>query len=338
MKNIVVIFGMDSLEYEVSLKSGYVISKELYDSKLYNIFFIAILKNGVWKYDDNIDNIILNPFNIKLIEVNNTCKEVFQIGNGMINNIQIDKAVLATHGKMGEDGNLQGFLKINNIPYTGNNVDGSVVCFNKNICKYVAELHNINVVPYICLNKYDLNKNISDDLKKLGDKLVVKINKGGSSIGVFFCDSTNLYETLVQAFELDDLVLIEKEIDIREFSVGILFDNENKFLLSEIGEHEKKINQLKINEKYLSNNDVVISENISTNIKELILSNALLLFKKLNLKSYARIDFFLDKDNNLYFNEINNLPGFSKKSLFYSVWKNKYSYLELVNYIINIKS
>ncbi len=341
MKNIVIIFGMDSLEHEISLKSAYVIGKELYDSRLFNMFFIGILKDGTWLYDNSIDNIILNPYDIKRVKINESCNKVFQIGNGMINNIQIDKAFLATHGKMGEDGNLQGFLKVNNIPYTGNDVDGSVVCFNKNICKYVAELHGIPVVPYICLNNYDFDKlninnfNEFDEFTKLGDELVVKINKGGSSIGVFFCKQSNLYETLKKAFELDDMVLIEKEVIVREFSVGILFDN-NKILVSEVGEHLKNVNQLSFEEKYLNNNDVVIPDNLTSDIKNQITNQAILLFKKLNLKSYARIDFFLDSNNILYFNEINNLPGFSKKSLFYSVWKNKYSYLELVKHIIEL--
>ncbi len=338
MKNIVIIFGMNSLEHEISLKSAYVIGKEIYDSKLYNIIFVGILKDGSWKYDNSIDSIILNPFDVTKIKINENCNNVFQIGNGMINNTLIDKVFLATHGKMGEDGNIQGFLKVNNIPYTGNDVDGSVVCFNKNICKYVAELHGIKVVPYLCLNNYDFdpsNPNILDRVKCLGDNLVVKINKGGSSIGVFFCNQANLYETLEKAFELDDLVIIEKEVIVREFSVGVLF-KDNQIMVSEIGEHEKNVNQLSFEEKYLNNNDVIIPDNLDSELQKLIIEQSIILFKRLNLKSYARIDFFLDQENNLYFNEINNLPGFSKKSLFYSVWKNKFSYFELVNYILNI--
>jgi D-alanine-D-alanine ligase len=349
MKNVVIIFGADSLEHEVSLKSGYAVAKELNTTNYYNLFYIGILKNGIWKYADNIDTIIINSNDINKIKINEECNVIFQIGNGMINNIKIDKAFLATHGKIGEDGNLQGFLKVNNIPYTGNDVDGSVVCYNKNISKYVAEVNNIKVVPYITLNKYDFNR--SDDIlvEKLienlknevfGDTFIVKINKGGSSIGVFQCSMSNLLDTIEKAFEIDDFILIEKELyNNHELSISIILTNEGKLLISDIKEFKKKSNFFSFEKKYLPNKDVKYYPQlkICEDLRKKIIEFSITLYKKLNLKSYVRIDYFFDEKNNLYFNEINNLSGMNKISTFFKMWKKNFTFLEFLNFIIDIK-
>jgi len=347
MKNIVVIFGGNSLEHEISLKTGYSIGKELFNSKLYKLFFIGILKNGQWKYDNNIDNIIINTDKITTIKINEACCNIHQIGNGMINNIKIDKAFLATHGKIGEDGNLQGFLTVNNIPFTGNDVNGSVVCFNKNICKYIAELHKINVAPYICLNKYDFklndpifNQKLFYLLKPLGNKFIVKINRGGSSIGVYTCNHITIVDTITKAFELDDFIIIEKELlNIHELSIGIMLKND-ELIISDIKEIPKYTNAnfMSFEEKYLAHpkDSVKINPINILLFKNKITQDSITLYKKLNLKSYVRIDFFVDEQKSLYFNEINNLPGLSNLSIFYKLWNKKFTYLELLSFIIDL--
>ena len=346
MKNIVIIFGGDTLEHEVSLKTGHAVAKELMEANCYNLFYIAILKTGEWKYADNIDTILLDSKEYTTIKINQECDTVFQIGDGMINNIKIDKAFLATHGNLGEDGNLQGFLKINNIPYTGNDVDGSVVCYNKNITKSVAEVNNINVVPYITLNKYDFKKEDSLTLmenikkKELGDNLIVKINKGGCSIGVFQCTTQTLLDTIEKAFELDDFILIEKEINnMRELCISILLSKEGHLFISNIKEYLKNCNFFSFEEKYI--HILTVPDNkknmpICENVKKIIIEDSTLLYKKLNLKSYVRFDYFVDENNNVYFNEINNLPGLKKYGIFSKMWQPKFTLLEILNYIIDI--
>ena len=271
-KYIVVIFGGNSLEYNVSLKTGYSISKELYDSNEYGIFFIGILKNGKWLYDYNINNIILNSDNIINIKINEECEEIIQIGNGKINNIHIDCAFLATHGNNVEDGNLQGFLNFNNIKYTGNNIDGSVLCFNKLYCKIIANNFKIPIVPYEFINKnYD---NIDNKLSKLelnNDQYVVKINKGGSSFGIFFSNKEQLKENILKAFKFDENILIEKEILCRELSIGII-SNKSKLLISDIGEYKKSNNNFDFNEKYIKNNNMVVPVKVEENIKYKIIN------------------------------------------------------------------
>jgi len=330
--NIVVIFGGNSLEHSVSLKTGYAIGKALQLGSG-SLFFIGILPNGLFKYDTNIDTIILHPTDINRIHINEACATIFQIGNGMINNVVIHKALLATHGKIGEDGNLQGFLTVNNIPFTGNDVNGSVICMNKNICKYIAEYLKIPTVPFVCLTKGQTQSDITTALSTLPtDHYVVKINTGGSSHGVYLADKSNIDEKITQAFELDDVILVEMyKPSIRELSLGIILKN-NDYYISDIGEYIKDSNFFSFEKKYMENScNIIHKKNTFPHMVE----RALTLFKKLNLTSYGRFDFFLDAQNNLFFNEINSLPGLTETSLFSQMWKDSFSYFELLNFILN---
>jgi D-alanine--D-alanine ligase len=304
---------------------------------MYDILFVGILKNGTWKYDTDINNIIINTNNIYNIKINTACKDVFQIGNGMINNIKIECAFLATHGQLGEDGNLQGFLKINNIKYTGPDITGSVVCFNKNVCKRITESNDVKVVPYIYLNKKYANNDIID--KKLSNfnypEYIVKINNGGSSFGVYSCDNTNILDTISTAFELDNEILIEEKLVMREISVGIINDGDS-LVVSDVGECVSNNTLFSYDNKYgSSKTDVILPTNIDYNIVIKIKETAAKLYQILNLNSYSRIDFFLTDNNDIYFNEINTLPGLSSTSLFPIMFKNKFTYEKLLITIIN---
>ena len=307
-KNIAIIFGCDSFEHTVSLISGYNVGKTLHETNMYHIIFIGIMKNGTWKYSDTLDDILLNTESINTIHINEDCADIYQIGKGEINNTPIYRAFLATHGQFGEDGFLQGFLRMNQIKYTGNDVEGSAVCFNKTLCKYVAELHSIKVVPYICFNKYDLISITSKDVQKLGENYVVKVNKGGSSIGVYYADNTTIHNVINEAFKLDEVILIETSLqDFRELSIGLLRCGE-ELVCSDIGEVIKKNTRFTFEDKYITNDDYkqIVLPHLPASIKERIRVDAMTLYNKLNLKSYVRVDFFVTTTNDVYFNEINN--------------------------------
>lgn len=335
MKNIAIIFGGDSLEHTISLKNAYKVSEELEIHKEYNFIYIGIMKNGVWKYSFDFEKIInikdqLNPTIIT------SCSDVFQIGNGKINNIKIDKAFLTTHGKNGEDGCIQGYLKMNAIPFSGCDIDGSVICFNKDVSKSIAKHNNINIVPYITVKKGYILEEVVNQLKKIGDKFIVKINKGGSSIGVFQAEFNNIEEILNKALEMDDVVLVERELITREISVFCLSDG-NNIEFSDLFEYKKDNNLFSYEEKYLKKSDNDNSQStidISDEIKNRIHQYSSILFNKLYLKEYGRIDFFLDEENILYFNEINTLPGLTLS--FTKMWIKKYTFYEILKKLIEL--
>ena len=342
-KNIVILCGTASLEHEVSLCSAYFVAKELATLQRYNLMYVAITKSGAWKYAHSIDALIKGVDSVNTIYIDESASvlDVFQIGSGKINDTKIDCVFLTTHGKYGEDGNLQGFLTINGIPYAGCDVVGSVNCFNKNICKYVAEAHCIRTVPYICLHKSSDRTTIADQVAHLGDTYIVKINRGGSSIGVFKCTRDSLMDTVEHAFTMDDVLLIEKYLPVREVFIGMV-NNKGTIDVGDIGEVLTPPNSIcDFSSKYESTSayysDTTLTPAISDTCRDQIRATARTLFQILELKGYARIDFFLHNDI-LYLNEINTLPGTRcRDACFIKSFSSKYSPRELFSTIIETR-
>lgn len=339
MKSIALFFGGNSMEHNVSLKSAYCIAKELEFSNLYCLYYIGILENNIMIFSNNIDNIIHYDENINKIKIKKDNDIVYQIGNSKINNNVIDIAFLATHGGNTEDGNLQGFLTINNIKHTGSNIIGSVLCMNKNLTKDICRNLSIPVIDDYVLHIKDIinNDKISEIIKKLGSQLIIKINNGGSSMGIFFCNENNLMSNIIKAFQLCDIILIEKIVKCREILIGIIGKDYFDLLISDVGEYIKNDFFLDYENKYNSKEKLIhsIDIEIPIEIKNKITKYSTVLFKKLFIKNYARFDFFLTENNKLYLNEINTLPGINKNSLFITLWKNKnMSYFDVLNKII----
>jgi len=342
-KNIVIVCGTASLEHEVSLCSAYFVAKELASLQQYNLLYVAITKTGVWKYAQSIDALLKDVDSINTVHIDESAsvQDVFQIGSGKINNIAIDCAFLTTHGKYGEDGNLQGFLTINGIPYAGCDVVGSVNCFNKNICKYIAGAHGILTVPYICLHKSSDRTMIADQVAHLGDTYIVKINRGGSSIGVFKCTRESLMDTIEHAFTMDDVLLIEKFLSVREVFIGVM-NNKGTIDVGDIGEILTMPGSIcDFTSKYDSASAYYTGTTLDPSISDAhryqIRTTARTLFQILDLKGYARIDFFLHNDT-LYLNEVNTLAGTTCHDAFFiKSFSSKFSPCELFSTIIETR-
>ena len=336
MKNIALLFGGNSIEHNVSLKSSYYIAKELEKSNLYNLLYIGILKNNVMLYSSNINDIIIYDNDINIIKINESNDVVFQVGDGRINNIIIDLVFLGTHGGNTEDGNLQGFLKLNNIKFTGCDVIGSVLCMNKSLTKTICKNNNIPVVEdFILYKDENFIELIPTILKELGNDLIIKINNGGSSIGIFFSNESNLVENINKAFELCNIIIIEKVIECEEYSIGIIGNYPNLHI-SDIGKFIKVNNFFDYENKYKSDLIPTVDIDLERILIDKITNYSKILFKELFIKNYSRFDFFITPNNELYLNEINTLPGLSNKSLFITLWeKHNINYLDVLNNIIN---
>jgi len=324
-----IICGAPSLEHTISLQNAYTVAKSLDIPCLY----IGITKAGVWKYAPTIDTLLVNPSSMNRISINESCKEIFQIGDGKINTIVITRAIVITFGSIGEDGHLQGFLTLNQIPYTGCELTASMSCFNKNICKYVAHANGIPVVPYICIHAASYNQStLLQQVHHLGHDLIVKINRGGSSIGVFKCTRDTLLHTVAKAFVMDSIVLIERYYPIRELFIGVI-ETDGVLEYSDIGElvydNTKRI--LDCQTKYVSNCKYTTQLNLTSEQLACLYTYTNTLFYALDLNGYARIDFFL-YDSKIYINEINTLPAFT---FLFTLFKNKYTPANLIQRILN---
>ena len=327
-KNLVIISGGSSNEFKISIRSGYDISEELY--KWYNVFNIIISpKKKKWFYSD-YKKMFTNPNDISTIDIDYDLDEVFQIGKGMINNIKIDCAILTTHGINGEDGKLQGFLDFHDIPYIGSGVLGSAIGMDKETSKILVKHINIKVLPWITLYpKSTIDLNYVEAF--LGNNLIVKTTNGGSSIGVFKANLENLELITNKAFEMNSKIIIEPEKKIRELEIGFIGDD-----FSAIGEIIKKDNDFyDYQQKYVEEIIVEVPAKINKKLEDDIIKKAKDIKKILNLDNFCRIDFFLINQE-LYFNEVNTLPGFQKSSMFPKLWYDKgFSYKEILDKIIN---
>ena len=333
MKNIVVLFGGNNLEHEVSLKTGYDISKQLSLNKGYSILNLGILKTDEWVYSDNLKNIIQYNESIEKIKINCSLQKIFQIGEGTINNRLIHCVFIANHGLHCEDGKLQSYLNYNKLNYTGCSVNTSRLCFNKFHTKLLAEKHNIPLVNYILVTNQEQRSLIKTKIKNLNfNNYIIKINCGGSSMGVYQADNNTILTNIENAFLLDNNVLIEKEIICRELSIAVFFINK-KIFISPIGEYLKNDNFFSYDLKYKKTQSSIIKD-LSDITTEKINNYVKTIVNIFNIKAYSRIDFFL-QNNQIYFNEINTLPGLNENSLFIKLWKGRFTYSEILDIIIN---
>ncbi|MGE6259249.1 D-alanine--D-alanine ligase [Heyndrickxia sporothermodurans] len=220
----------------------------------------------------------------------------------------LDIALLALHGKYGEDGTIQGTLETLGIPYTGSSLLSSSICMDKNISKKIIRFEGIQTPDWIHLSKMeDLQL---DELDKMGYPIVVKPNSGGSSVGVkIVYDKDSLLSSVSEVFEWDSEIIIEKYIKGEEITCSI-FDGKLLPIISI--RHTAEF--FDYNAKY---DDVATIEEVielpSTTQKR-VAEAAIACYKALKCTVYARIDMMV-KDGIPYVIEANTLPGMTKNSL-----------------------
>ena len=220
----------------------------------------------------------------------------------------IDVALLALHGKYGEDGTIQGTLDTLGIPYTGSGVLSSSLCMDKNISKKIFRFHDIQTPNWLIFTR---NEGISTQkIEQLGYPVVVKPNSGGSSVGVKIVYSQeSLAPAVEEVFKWDDEVLIEEYIKGEEITCAIL----NGELLPIVGietqgeffDYTSKYDDLSTVEKVIQ---------LPPDVLERVSTAALSCYKELKCSVYARVDMML-KDGIPYVMEMNTLPGMTKNSL-----------------------
>ena len=300
MKKVLLIYGGKSYEHDISIKSYNNIIKNI-DIDKYIVDSIYITKNNTWLHNN---------------------KEILNIIDFIK---QYDIVFPIIHGYGGEDGKLQGMLDLFNIKYVGSKCGSSYICMDKLRTKEILSNYDIPIVPY---QVYSKNINIEYPI-------IIKPVNGGSSIGIN--KVTNDYELnkyIKEAYKYDTKILIEKYIDSPiEVECACLKDNNN--LIIEIGSIELNNKVYDYNTKYKNSNTITnIYPNINKELISKIKEYCIKVFNILNLDNYSRIDFFI-KDNNIYLNEINTIPGFTDISMFPMLMnKHNISYKELITKLI----
>lgn len=323
-KRILLIFGGPSFEYDVSCSSASSLIDGI-DKCKYIIYCIGITKKGEWLLtSSNSSNINDGTWenskgNKQIILSNNPSKKGFYILNSDKTFVfhPIDIIFPIIHGKIGEDGIIQGFAELINIPIVSTDLFTSICSYDKHQINTMMRGLGIKVPNGICINNktYDYAEmilNIKE--KKIKYPLIVKPSKGGSSIGIsLVCDEQELEKAVNNAFKYDSNVIVEERIRGSEIKIGI-FGMGKEIYLSEISQVYVHGNGFEdYNCKYYTHNTTrYLPANISKKIKKEIEDTSKKIYKEMNFSVYTRIDFILSSENVLYFNEINTIPGFTR--------------------------
>ncbi|MBQ3783299.1 MAG: D-alanine--D-alanine ligase [Lachnospiraceae bacterium] len=341
---VAMMFGGKSVEHEVSIISGIQAIMSM-DTDKYEVIPVYLTKNNEMYVGDEIGN-IENYKDIKGLLSKSQRVIMVNEGNqvslvqypmkklGKNLTIDIDIAFPIVHGTNVEDGALQGYLKTVGIPFVGCDVTASAVGMDKYVTKAVLKDNGIPVLD--CLNfttadYADIDTMIASVEKEIGYPVIVKPVNLGSSVGISVAkDKIELTKSIDDAFAYAKKVIIEHAItELREINCAVLGD-ENDAIASECEEplHTKDI--LSYEDKYLSNNSknggskgmASVSRKIPAELtpekRKEVQDMAVKSFKKLGCNGVARIDFMIDEANgNLYFNEINTIPG----SLSFYLWE-----------------
>ena len=317
MKKVILLFGGESSEHEISCQSAKFIYDYI-DVNKYDLIPIGISKNGNWYYYEDSDFVNWDK-DIQLKKVNNIVEELKS--SDIVFNI--------IHGKYGEDGRIQSLLELFKIPYVGCDSKTSMVCMDKEYTKIFAKNYNIPIINYEVLN----DKNIR---KRREYPLIVKPANGGSSIGINVVNNKKeLNQAYNEALKHDGKVIVEDYIMAREFEVAIL-TNGNTYYMSDIGEILTNSKFYDYSDKYINSIKTTTNANISKKLKKKIYNLVDKLIQIFNIEGMSRIDFLYDeKYDLLYFNEINTLPGFTAISMYPKLMKEaKIDYRKLISKLL----
>jgi D-alanine-D-alanine ligase len=320
--SIMIFYGGPSYEHDVSIISAKNIIDFLKTIKEVIVYPIYIDRDGRWYLTDaNLEKIK------KLYPVSYNLTEKFFLINKK--KIVPDVCFSIIHGNLGEDGKLQGFFETLSIPYTGCDVLSSSIAMNKKLTKTIASLIKIPILKDVTFSKNDFKEKKDDILsliEKLGMPVFVKPNTLGSSVGVSKVkDFKDITKAIEKAFRYDNVVMVEVGLDRpREVVCGVLLKR-NKIIVSKCGEVVvgKKHEFYDYNAKYIDPNgmQLKIPADLDEKIEKKIQEYSISLFKTIGGSGFSRVDFFVDKNNNIYLCEINTIPGFTSHSLFPSLFK-----------------
>jgi len=323
-----VLFGGKSAEHEVSLQSARNVIESL-DKNKYEIIPIGINKDGKWLLNTT-SNYLLNSNNPKLIKLNKSNKEIalYAQGQGALAPIndkneikgKIDVVFPVMHGPFGEDGSMQGLLKLAGVPFVGPSVLGSAVGMDKEITKRVLRDSGIPVGKFITARKGE--KIDFDKIKKeLGLPLFIKPANMGSSVGINKVRSAKEFiKAVKEAFDFDNKIIIEEFIEGREIECAVL--GNEKPMASIPGEIIANQDFYSYNAKYIDEGSVaVIPAKIDKKTTKKIQELAVKTFQALNCEGMSRVDFFLKKNGTIMVNEINTIPGFTNISMYPKLWE-----------------
>jgi len=325
--SVCILFGGMSPEHEVSLRSAESVLNNINKEK-YNVFPMGITKEGDWILFGGDDYSMLpkgewqnHPANRRgtISPVRGQGMFIFE-GDCVVRE-HIDVVFPVLHGENGEDGAMQGLLKMAGIPYVGPHVAASAVAMDKTLTKLVVDHAKVPQAAWHLVRRNDLDSRIEATVNALEQKftypMFVKPAGTGSSVGVSkAADKEQLKRALQDASVYDDKILVEEFIHGREIEVAVM-GNGNP-VASICGEIDSGADFYDYDAKYVTDTSVAyIPARISEEVQEQVREAAVKVYQAIGCQGLSRVDFFVTfEGERVVFNEINTLPGFTSISMY----------------------
>ena len=342
-----VLFGGRSAEHEFSLQSAKNIIGAI-DTNKYEVVLIGIDRKGQWHLNEESRVLLLaaesgltalpeGGENLELVPGEGDEQLVALSGQQRLSPLDVIFPVL--HGPFGEDGTVQGLLKLANIPFVGAGVLGSAVGMDKDVMKRLLRDAGIPIARFTVANRYSPKAIGFDSVRRqLGLPFFIKPANLGSSVGIHKVKNRQAFKhAICDAFNYDNKILMEEFINGREIECSVL-GNDNP-IASLCGEILPRQEFYSYEAKCLDENRAVleIPAKLPLAISERIRKLAIKAFSVLCCEGLARVDFFLRNGREIIVNEINTIPGFTRISMYPKLWEaSGISYRELIDRLIQL--
>ncbi|MGI5238232.1 D-alanine--(R)-lactate ligase [Dactylosporangium sp. CA-139066] len=309
-----IVFGGASEEHPVSVKSAREVARNL-DPGKYEPFWIGITTSGAWMLCDGPDAdwerggcrpAVLSP--------DSSVRGLLVLERGRYETIGLDLVLPVLHGKLGEDGAMQGLLELSGIPYVGCDIQSSALCMDKSLAYIVAGSAGI-ATPNFRVVAADERL----DPGELVYPVFVKPARSGSSFGVSkVSGSDELPDAMRTAGRYDSKVLIEEAVAGREVGCAVLGNGPDLV----VGEVDRialshgffRIHQESAPESGSENSTPIVPADIPAASRSLVQETAKAVYRALGCRGLARVDLFLQEDGTVVLNEVNTLPGLTSYS------------------------
>jgi D-alanine-D-alanine ligase len=349
-----ILFGGKSAEHEVSLQSARNVYEAL-DRDRYEPVLIGIDKTGRWLLND-ATRFLLNPEDPKRISLNPGGEPVALVprGGGVLSGPgtlreagRVDVVFPILHGPFGEDGTVQGLLKLADIPFVGSSVLGSAAGMDKDVMKRLLRDAGIPVGRFLVFRSGEAAPSFNEVKETLGLPLFVKPANMGSSVGICKVHGEGeFYRAVAEAFQYDTKIILEEFIKGRELECAVLGNEEAA--ASVPGEVISSHEFYSYEAKYLDEKGaaLIIPAELDEAIKKRIQELAIKTFRVLCCAGLSRVDFFLrdaedgaagSGEDRILVNEINTMPGFTRISMYPKLWEaSGVGYTELISRLIEL--
>jgi D-alanine-D-alanine ligase len=340
-----ILFGGKSAEHEVSLQSA----KNVYDAidrDKFEPVLIGIDKNGKWLLSD-ASRFLLNDGDPRHISLNPSGESVALIpaSEGLLSTStppspppQLDVVFPILHGPFGEDGTVQGLLKLAGVPFVGSGVLGSAVGMDKDVMKRLFRDAGIPIGKFLTYMSHNTIPPFAEVAANLGSPVFVKPVNMGSSVGISkVCSEAEFSAAVDEAFQHDTKIIIEEFIPCREIECAVL--GNEKPIASIPGEVIPTHEFYSYEAKYIDENGAAlkIPAKLDDETRRRVQELSIKAFQTLCCEGLARIDFFLKENGEVLINEINTMPGFTKNSMYPKLWEaSGIGYTELITRLIEL--